>query len=369
MEQFNKKDDMLFQTAYKKSLWKKPNLQHLFFELTDKCNLRCRHCGSNCTGERNTFLSLETIEKTMKSVSERYPANRIMINLTGGEPMLYPDIYDVIRMARDFGFRAGMTSNGTLINYLAAHRLVEAGLDTIAISLDGIGKVHDSFRRTDGSYLSAVLGINALKHAGLEPEVITVIHKKNLFQLEEMYELLRNMDIYAWRVVNIEPIGRASANRDLLLDESELRQLFDFICEKRRLNDNTMSISYACSHFVTFEYEKEIRDFYFRCGAGTTVGSIMANGDIGACLDIVRKPELIQGNVYQDDFVYIWENKFEVFRMDRSNQCNLCKQCGYKNFCMGDSAHTWDFDKQEPLYCAAQILKGVENVNKFTGNS
>ena len=205
------------------------------------------------------------------------------------------------------------------------------------------------------------MGIHALKQAGIEPEVLTVVHQDNFFLLEKMYELLQELQIYSWRVINIEPIGRAAKDKSLLLNRIQMKQLLDFIKEKRFDYTNQMEVSYGCSHFVTFEYERMIRDFYFQCGAGTTVGSVMSNGDIGACLDIERKAQLIQGNIYSDDFVDVWENRFQVFRFDRSNLCALCKSCSHKPVCMGDSMHTWNFEKNEPQYCVTKLMMKSEN--------
>lgn len=350
-----KEKNMLDLAEYRRSLWKKPNLQHLFFELTDRCNLHCRHCGSSCTAAGSRYLSVDVIEKTLKSVSSHYSAQNILVNLTGGEPMLHPDIFEIVGMAHRSGFGVGMTSNGTLISPAAAKRLAGAGLDTIAVSLDGIGDVHEKFRNVPGCYSAAIMGIHALRQAGIEPEVLTVVHRDNFFQLEEMYELLRKMDIYSWRVVNIEPIGRAAGGKRLLLGKKQMKQLLEFIREKRFDNSNPMEVSYGCSHFVTFDYERMVRDFYFQCGAGTTVGSVMVNGDIGACLDIERRPELIQGNAYSDDFADVWENRFQAFRFDRSDQCTLCHSCRHKPVCMGDSMHTWNFEKKEPRYCVTKL--------------
>ena len=118
-----------------------------------------------------------------------------------------------------------------------------------------------------------------------------------------------------------------------------------------------MEVTYACSHFVTFDYEREIRDFYFQCGAGTRIASIAANGDIVACLDIVRDGRLVQGNAYNNDFVEVWEKRFKVFRIDRSSESEYCNGCRYREVCMGDSAHTWNFETWEPNYCVAKMLE------------
>ena len=180
---------------------------------------------------------------------------------------MHPAIFDVIRDAHDMGFPVGITTNGTLIDNISAKRLVASRLDTISVSIDGIGEVHDSFRVAKGSFDRTVSGIRALKKAGIEPEAITVVHKKNYAQLEKIYEFLKKEDIYAWRLINIEPIGRAKANQELLLEPDQMKGLFQYIREKRFDVDNDILVNFGCSHFVGFEFENEIRDFYFQCGA------------------------------------------------------------------------------------------------------
>ena len=117
-----------------------------------------------------------------------------------------------------------------------------------------------------------------------------------------MFEFFQNHGFYSWRPVNIEPIGRAKINDELLLDADEVKFLLDFIKNKRKNPNTEMD---ACSHFLPIDYEYEVRDFFFQCGAGVNVASIMVNGDIASCLDIERRPELVQGNVKTDNFIDI----------------------------------------------------------------
>ena len=352
-----KEQDMLSLAKYQRYLYKHPKLQHLFLELTDKCNLNCLHCGSGCTRENDTFLPLEVIERTLRIVADAYTPSDIMICITGGEPFLHPELFEIVRLSHSYGFAVGITTNGTFIDEAATRKLARAGLDSIAVSLDGLGNVHDDFRRTKGCFGKAVDGIHALKSAGIEPQVLTVVHKGNVFGLEEMFRFLQKEEIYSWRLVNIEPIGRAGNSQDLFLSVQELKYLLDYIRGKRLDEKNTMEVSYGCSHFLTYEYENMVRDFYFQCIAGTKVASIMANGDIGACLDIERRPDPIQGNAYKDDFIDVWENRFGVFRTDRTEKSGACINCRHRTVCLGDSAHTWDFDQKEPRYCVAVELE------------
>ena len=135
------------------------------------------------------------------------------------------------------------------------------------------------------------------------------------------------MDIDSWRVIGLEPIGRALLRPELMLTPEDQKRIFSFIYEKR---SEQMPVTYGCSHFVGFDYEREVRDWYFLCNAGIYTASIMANGDVGACLDIERNSKTVQGNILETPFTEIWNNRFEVFRQPLSNLCEDCAGCDYE---------------------------------------
>lgn len=353
-----KQKDMRRLAAHQLWLREHPQLTFLFFELTDRCNLRCRHCGSSCTGANRNLLPFDAVERVLRRVAGRYDPKKILVCLTGGEPLLYPELTRVIAAARGLGFPVGMTTNGTLIGEHEANALAAAGLDTVAVSADGLGAVHDAFRRQEGSFDAAISGARALQAAGLSPQIISVIHPGNIRQLDEMCRYFQSEGFYSWRVVNVDPIGRARGNAACLLDAQQLRTLYDFIRAKRMDPACRMEVTYGCSHFVTFAYERMLRDFYFQCGAGTKVASVAANGDILACLDIERRPELVQGSIREDDFIDVWENRFRPFRTDRTARSAVCRACEHREICMGDSAHTWNYDRDEPNYCVVKLWEG-----------
>ena len=128
---------------YQDVLREKPVLRYLFLEVTDRCNLNCKHCGSKCSNSNSTYLDYDVIERTLERVVASYNPAKIMICITGGEPLLHPDIYRVIHLAHSLGFPVGLTSNGTLIGSGEARLLKRSGLNTITISIDGIGGVHN----------------------------------------------------------------------------------------------------------------------------------------------------------------------------------------------------------------------------------
>ena len=226
---------------------------------------------------------------------------------------------------------------------------------TISISIDGLKDTHDKLRGRKGAFESAMNGINALvRNEGFEHiQVTTAITHRNMSELDALFEFLCDVDITSWRVVNIEPIGRAKEHSELILNADEYKYLMNFIRDKRM---EGYPVTYGCSHYLGFEYERAVRDWYFLCNAGLYTASIMSNGDIGACLDIERRSELIQGNILKDNLKDVWENKFRIFRSDLCEKNDKCLKCSENAFCRGGAYHSWDYDKNEPMVCFKDIL-------------
>ena len=337
-------------------LRKEPKLKFLFLELTTHCNERCRHCGSSCgdVSDANT-LTDEEIKAFLLKTSRQFDVSKIQLCITGGEPLLRESFFDLMGYAHSLGYRWGMTTNGTLIDDKTAEKLRQAGMSTIAVSIDGLPATNDWFRRREGGYDLAMRGVRALvKNGGFQHvQVTTVVHKKNIGELPKLYNILAKEGIRSWRVINMEPIGRANECRDLLLEPDELRQMFDFI-KKNRFR-KPMEVTYGCLHYLGLDYETEVRKWYFLCNAGVYTASVMFNGDIGACLDIERRPETIMGNIRTDDFAEVWKNRFEIFRTDYKKQ-GKCAGCDHYRFCAGGASHSWDYDANQPLVCMKGIL-------------
>ena len=331
---------------HREKLRKEPHLRWLFFEITNRCNLNCAHCGSSCTskGESLTVIDVKTALRPI-------PQDKPTICLTGGEPMLHPQFFDIAECVQSMGFVWGMTTNATLIDDASAERLKQAGMSTVSVSLDGMEQTHDMLRRSQGAWKSAIHGLRALQNAGFEPQVTTVLHQGNFDELDQLYELLSSMGITSWRPINVEPIGRACESSDILLKPEQFSLLLSYIRSKRFDPDCRMEVTFGCSHYLGVNNERMVRDHYFLCGAGILTASVRSNGDICACLDIENRPELVQGNIQTDDFMDVWLNRFLVFRRDRTGDCAQCIECPERFVCGGDSTHTWDFKRNRPLLC------------------
>ena len=136
--------------------------------------------------------------------------------------------------ANKLGFRWGMTSNGMLINDEILKKMNDTNMETISISLDGLKETHESFRKVPGSFDKIIENIKKLQKVPSIKivQVTTVANKKNLNELEDLYNLMKELNIISWRVINVDPIGRAKGNKDILLDKEEYKWLFNFIKEK-----------------------------------------------------------------------------------------------------------------------------------------
>ena len=341
---------------YRQELYKKPILTSLFIEVTSRCNARCEHCGSSCENKiSEDEIESKYLKNTLLEISKHYKTRDIVLNITGGEPLIRKDLFEIMDYANKLGFRWGMTSNGMLINDEILEEMNRTNMETISISLDGLKQTHESFRKVPGSFDKIIENIKKLQKVPSIKivQVTTVANKKNLKELEEIYKLLKDLNVVSWRVINVDPIGRAKDNKEILLNKNEYRYLFKFIKKKRE--ENIMNVEYGCSHYLDLKMEKEIRDTYFYCVTGIYVASILSNGDIFVCPNVERRKEFIQGNIRTDNFVDVWENKFKIFRTDDRTRGEKCKNCNKWKYCLGDSFHTFDFDNNKPKFCIRDI--------------
>ena len=344
----------------KQLLSEKPKLYNLFWETTLRCNAKCKHCGSKAGEniELKEELTTEEIKNTLQSIADKYNANEILLNITGGEPLVRQDLFEVMEFAKNLGYHWGMTTNGILVDDKIIEKMKQTGMSTVAISIDGLEKSHDDFRGIKGSYIKIIENVKRLKQANFLNylQITTVVNKLNINELEELYKVMKELNIDSWRVVTMDPIGRAEDNKDLALDKEEYKYLINFIKDKRK--ESRFDVTYGCSHFLGLDFEKETRKNMFFCVAGYTTASILYNGDIYVCPDVERRKELVQGNVRVDDFVEVWENRFKWFRDLNKLKCEECQNCKDWKYCRGDSLHTWDFNNNRPKLCISKMMKG-----------
>lgn len=331
-------------------------LEKLFWECTLRCNAFCAFCGSRCGEVASQELSTEEILSAFRDVAAKMDPKTIMINVTGGEPLLRKDLFEVMEQCSAMGFSWGMVTNGILITPEIICAMQQAGMKTISVSLDGLQETHEALRGVKNSFETIFRNLQLLREAGFleHLQVTTVVSKRNIGELDALYDILKPISLDSWRVTVVDPIGRAQDQSDLLLDKEDMQKYLEFI--RSHQADPVLPVVNSCSHYYGKE-DRLGRRNNFVCYAGKTVASILANGDIFVCPNVPRRPELIQGNVCRDSLPEIWKTGFHQFRDPDYRKGNACSSCSDWTECWGDSAHTWDYDHREPKFCYRRILE------------
>ncbi len=321
-------------------------LHQLFWECTLRCNLHCIHCGSDCRVVAETQdMPLEDFLPVLDDIRTTMDPNKILIITTGGEPLVRKDIAECGKAIRERGFHWGMVSNGMLLDQQMCDRLVEAGLETIAISLDGFEEAHNWMRGSSRSFVTAERAIKCLTRTNITWDVITCVNQKNLGYLHEYKRYLIDLGVKKWRIFTIIPMGRAATHPELQLSNEQFREVMEFIVEVRK--EKAIDLSYSCEGFLG-NYEYEVRNYPYYCQAGVNVASILADGSISGCLSI--RSQYHQGNIYKDRFSEVWENKFEPYRKREWMHNGPCTDCDMWEFCQGNGMHLRD-DEGNLMLC------------------
>lgn len=334
------------------------NLKALFLEVTRNCNAFCNHCGSRCGEKISKDLDIIYFKKALNEIARKYNPERIMLYITGGEPLVRKDIFEITSYATSLGFSWGLVTNGILLNQANIEKCKETKMSTISISIDGLPNTHDNFRNVKNAYNTIVENIKLLKDANFVEhiQITFTATKDNLYELPEVYRNMCMLEIDSFRISNIDLIGRANEHNDLLLDKDDFEFLFRFI---NKYKDTEIPVCWSCTHYFGEVNDKTNKTF--QCFTGKYVASILCDGTIYGCPNIQRKKTLEQGNVKEDNFVDIWENKFLEYRNENTLKSKKCETCKHWENCKGDSFHTFDFTKNEQFFCYAKIFEENKN--------
>lgn len=335
-------------------------LSYLFWECTSRCNLKCLHCGSDCKkNSRSPDMPLDDFLNVLKNVKSTHDPSKIIIVITGGEPLMRKDLIDAGEKIHSLGFPFGMVTNGYLMTKDLFHGLLRAGLMAMTVSLDGLEPEHNWFRGNRNSFERAINTINmavTARKKGFAFDVITCVNKRNITSLDRLKTLLIDSGVKDWRLVTIFPKGRAAGNDELQLSGVQTRTLMDFIVKTRQ--ESKINASFSCEGFLG-GYEMEVRDTPFFCRAGIAIGSVLADGSISACPSL--RQDFIQGNIYTDNFVDVWNTRFQLMR-DRSwAKSGECEKCNVWHYCKGNALHLRDQKTGTLLYCNYKSLINSSN--------
>ena len=326
-------------------------LRTLFWECTLRCNMSCRHCGSDCkVAPAVKDMPAEDFLRVIDSITPHVDPHKVFIIFTGGEALLRDDLEQVGRELYRREYPWGVVTNGFLLDEKRLASLLASGMHSITVSFDGFEEQHNWIRRHPQSFEKATEAIRLLAQTkDILWDVVTCVNPRNYPHLHEFKEYLVSLGVPAWRLFSIFPMGRAAGDPDLQLTDEQFRGILDFSEGERSKvkGERSIAVSYACEGFLG-PYEQKVRDHFFYCRSGVEVASIRCDGGISGCTSV--RSHMDQGNIYRDDFWEVWQNRFQVMR-DRSwARKGRCKECKVWRYCEGSGLHLYD-DNGDLLVC------------------
>ncbi len=330
------------------------------WELTNACNLACIHCRASAIKEPSSD-ELSTVEA--KNFVDELVEYKPIIILTGGEPLIRPDVYDIAKYASGHGLQVVFATNGTLMTPDIARRLKEAGIQRIGISIDGASaKTHDVFRGP-GAFDAALRGIEILKKEGISFQINTTITKRNLDEVSEIYNLILELEASAFHIFLFVPTGRGMEIEYEEIPPDEYERVLNWFYDISK--DSRIELKASCApHYARIMHQRAkmegirvtrethgLQAMMKGCLGGSGFCFISSKGDVYPCGYL----PVIAGNIKQQPFKVIWE-KSKLFNDLRSpgKLKGKCRICEYRIVCGGCRARayaaTGDYENEEP-YC------------------
>ena len=332
---------------------------HPIWEVTSACNLECIHCH---TGGGKPAKDELTTDEAKKLIDELIKINEFRILVySGGEPLLRPDIFELLHYSRKAGFINIIATNGTLVDEKVASRLREAGVVGAAVSLDSSERsVHNHIRGNSSAFQLAMRGIDFLKKAGIFLQINVTVMEYNFENIGNLVELTDKLGAGIMLIYQLIPIGRGYLIEDKAPKVNENKKLLEFLAEKQR-NVSVVIEPVDDPQYWPYLMEKGnkikgvwmklARKVFHGCTAGRGLVYIKSNGDIWPCPFI----EISAGNIRDKDFGSIWRNSEVLINLrDRENTLKgKCGKCNYIEICGGcrgrAMAYSGDYLAEDPL--------------------
>jgi SynChlorMet cassette radical SAM/SPASM protein ScmF len=320
---------------------RKFNLNQLYFYLTEGCNLACRHCWltPKQQTDNRSYPSLP-VELFEKIIAEAGPLGLATVKLTGGEPLLHPQIHEILERIKARDIALSMETNGVLCTPGLAKEIMACKTPFIAVSLDGAdAETHEHVRGVPGSFDGAIAGIKNLVKAGAKPQIMMTIMRDNVGQMEDVVSLAESLGAGSVKFNLVQPTGRGekmtAAGETLRIEE--LIRLGSWV-------ENTLSSSTA----LTLYYHqppafRPLSKLFGKDGTGcmncTILGilGVLPDGSYALCGIGTHVPDLIFGQAAAHRLEDVWENA-PVLRELRESIPHrfegICSACFMKNFCL-----------------------------------
>ena len=299
------------------------------WELTAACNLSCRYCRASASHEPDQGeLDTDEAKRFVESIAPLKP----MLILSGGEPLLRPDLFQIIRLAVSLGIRVSLASNGTLITSGLAEEIADSGVSRVSISLDGADAAMHDHGRGQGSFERSIRGIENLR-GRVDFQINFTVTQKNQSELIRIFDLAEKLGAAALHIFFLVPTGRGR-EEDVITpvrQEEMLRQI------EGEMDRRTLEVQVTCAP----QYARLKKPGHGRgsggCLAGRRFVFVSRKGEVYPCGYL----PLRVGSVREKNFIEIWENAPELLALRERALTGKCGRCSYAGTCGGCRARAY----------------------------
>lgn len=349
-----------------------PPLRLVAWEVTRSCMLACKHCRASAqSGPYEGELTTDECRRFLDSLAAM---GSCIVILTGGEPMLRDDIYDIARYGHEKGLRMVMAPCGKLLDEAAAIRLKDAGIARISLSIDGVDAVsHDRFRGVSGAFESVMGAIVSAKKAGLPFQINTTVTRSNLAEVPAIFKRAIELGAVSFHPFLLVPTGRGTDLADELITAAEYEKMLRWINRQQESSPITIKPTCAPHYYRITRQEPVVKKEPVLpvnapnghaalnastkgCLGGQSFAFVSHTGQVQICGFLpLEAGDLRQSNF---DFEHIW-NTSSLFREIRAvdEYHGKCGWCDYRTVCGGCRARAFalggDHRGEEP-FCLYQ---------------
>ena len=348
------------------------------WEITRRCNLRCVHCRSCSEAEVDGHPDFDSSE-AYRVLEDIASYAKPVIVLSGGEPLLRNDVFDIAKHGTGLGLRMCLATNGMLVTDEVCVNIKESGIRIVSLSLDGSTEaVHDDFRSVKGAFAGITNATGLFKKHGIEFIINSSFTKRNQEEIPAVYRLAKELGATAWYMFMIVPTGRGEEIMNELISKEQYEEILEWHY-RMEMDEKNMLVRPTCApHYyrVVLQRAKDEKSKFEKrtlkfstggakgCIAGQLICLLDVDGNVLPC-SYFPKPA---GNVRETPFKDIWENS-GLFRdlRDFKSYKGKCGACEYINVCGGCRARAYsvhgDYMAEEP-FCSHVTFKLTDKKRK-----
>ncbi len=318
-----------------------PPLGVLYFYLTEGCNLQCRHCwlAPRFQTARTQHPALEP-DLFRHIVRQAKPLGLSSVKLTGGEPLMHPRITEILGVLRNEGIRFNVETNGVLCTPALARDLVGSGMYHVSVSLDGAdAQTHEWVRGVEGCFDAAVDGIRNLVAAGIRPQLIMSLMRRNVGQVEPFVRMAESLGASSVKFNIVQPTARG----EKMHEKGETLGVEELIAMGKWIENDlarTVKVRLLYGHPVAFRALGRLFGRDGDCGICGIRGilGVLAGGSYALCGIGESVPELVFGHAAKDSLANVWRDNAVLKEIREGMPRKLegvCGECLMKGVCLG----------------------------------